>query len=525
MATTTLKGPLSIAATPDEARDYNLTMKDLMGQLVQSPEDSAKDEMLAWTGGLGTGADGSGTAGALGRAAAAQSKYRHEDRQLRAQYIPLIMNAVAAQQANGIQQRLLQGLGQKPIADMSLEEVNMLENFGDQKGLFEKWKAAKQGLELKTGWNIMPDGKKVFIEDPAKGFGYDEAGNVISLPGFAKAAGDIAGAQERGKLDAQTDYQLEDALGPNNEPIKIAKRRALAAAGAPPSVTGGTAAPPPASGGARTPGAGGGAQPAVRGAFEGSAEKILADIESIKDPAARRQAMTAYANQLSGNNPEFVPEGGTQAPAGAPPASAGTPPASGGLKTGVSPMEKLSTESIGKGNENWLTNSYTPALNAGSAATAMLDNLNTARLGLKKVGDGTGWSAEMQKKAAEVLGALGVKNAAEKATGYQQFQQAAMTQVNSVLNLAKGPQTDQDARRAQETFIGLGKTPQANQFLIDYAQAVAERDKRRADFYKQAYPIAQKKGDLNEVDRSWSRVDKSVWDNPVMRRWKKQLQE
>lgn len=520
MATKTLKGPLSLAATPDEAEDYNAQMNDLKGQLVQSPEDFKRDEMLAWSSGLGTGADGSGTGGALGRAAKAQSDFRMKDRELRSQYIPLIMTAVAANRAAGVQQRLIGSMGNTPLADMTLEEVQQREDLG-QKGLTEKWKLAKSGVEMKQGWNVMPDGKRVYVPDPSKGFGYDEQGNVMELPGFAQAAGAIAGAQERGKLDAQTDYAMEDVVDPTTgAPGKMAKRRLLQQVGAPGGGAGAPGAPPPGPGAPRTPGVGSGGAVPVRGAFEGSPEKVLADIETLKisNPAAYRQAMTAYTNQMSGNNPEF--SGG---PAGGAPAAApGTP---GFVPTGQTPMQKTANETVGKGNDIWYANSYTPAMSAGAAATNMLDNLNTARLGLKKIGDGTGWSGEMQKKAAEVLTTFGVKNAAEKATGYQQFQQAAMTQVNSVLNLAKGPQTDQDARRAQETFIGLGKTPQANQFLIDYAQAVAERDKRRADFYRQAYPIAQKQGDLMAVDRSWSKVDKSVWDNPAMRRWKKQLEK
>lgn len=578
---TKLAGPLAMAATPDEAAEYNMTMKDLMGQLAQSPEDSKKDEMLAWTGGLGTGTDGSGTAGALGRAAKAQSEQRLAERQMKSQYIPLIMNAVAAQRASSIQQRLLGTLGNKPIAEMSLEEVNLLENAGGQKGLMEKWKTAKQGLELKQGWNVAANGRRFFVPDISKGLGYDEEGNVMELPNFGATQAAITGQAERAKLDAQTDYEMVDAVAPDGTPIKVAKRKALQAAGAPPAVSGATPAPSSVPGAPGMPGTGTGGTLGMRNNNPGNMRPVGADtgfqkfntmqeglaaldndlqIKGARGVNTIRKVISAWAPppqkpgddqnnteayiatvakrlgvppdaQLDMGNPLVrqalstaisLHENGPKALLAQSRAPEGGG-AGGGLPTGRSPLQKTADENIGKGNDLWLSGSYSPALTAGAAATNMLDNLNTARLGLKKIGDGTGWSGEMQKKAAEVLGALGVKNAADKATGYQQFQQSAMTQVNSVLNLAKGPQTDQDARRAQQTFTGLEKTPQANQFLVDYAQAVAERDKRRADFYRQAYPIAQKAGDLTAVDRSWAKVDKSIWTAPSMRRWNKQL--
>lgn len=573
-----LNGPLGAAATPDESDDYNATMKDLMGQLVQSPEDSAKDEMLAWTGGLGTGADGSGVGGALGRAAVAQSKHRLDDRQLRAQYIPLIMNAVAAQRASDIQSRLIGSLGNggdsNSIANMSLEEVQKREDLG-QKGLLEKWKLAKSGVEVKEGWNVMADGKRVYVPDPSKGFGYDEQNNVVALPGFSQAAGAISGAQERGKLDAQADYDMVDAVDPTTgAPIKIAKRRALQQVGAAGGGGGASPASTPAVGAPGMPGVQAAGTLGMQNNNPGNLRPVGATtgFQKFDTPeaglAALDQNLLAYGKRgidtLEGVIKRWAPnnendtgayiqsvakrlnlqpnqkidlanpyvrhalgtaimlqENGPSILGAAAPAQPAAPP--GAIVTGLSPRQKTVEETLVKGNDAWIKSSYEPALSAGSAANSMLDNLNTARLGLRKIGDGTGWTAEAQKKAAEILGALGVQNASEKATGYQQFQQAAMTQVNTVLNIAKGPQTDQDARRAQETFVGLGKTPQANQFLIDYAQAVAERDKRRADFYRQAYPIAQKQGDLNAVDRSWSKVDRSVWESPSMRRWKKQL--
>lgn len=585
MATKVIKGPLSMAAPDEEtATDYNGTMKDLLGQLVQSPEDAKKDSMLAWAGGLGTGADGSGLGGALGRATKSESDWRTKDRELKAQYIPLIMNAVAAQQAAGIQQKLVGSIGQKPIAQMTLEEVNALENQGGQKGLTEKWKLARQGLELKQGWNVMPqaDGstKRVYIADPTKGVGVDEQNNVVELPGAGQALGAIAGAQERGKLDAQTDYEMVPGIMLDGTPGMVAKRKMLAdlgsPAGQPRSAPGAGPAPVPAVGAPVTPPANPGGTLGAQNNNPGNLRPAGASTGFQKFPtpeaglAALDQNLLAYGKQgvntiggviskwapPSENNTSAYIKGVSQrlgVPADQPldmsspyvrhalstaimlhengpnlltrtaaaPQAAPGATAPGFVATGRSPAQKAGDEALTMGNTEWMKTRYSPTLEAGDSAKAMMDNLNTARIGLKRIGDGTGWGGEKEKAAAEFLGYLGVKNASEKATGYQQFQQAGMTQVNSVLNLAKGPQTDQDARRAQQTFAGIEKTPQANQFLLDYAQAVAERQKRRSDFYQQAMPLARSTGDLTAVDRSWSKIDKSIWDNPVMRRWNK----
>ena len=70
-----------------------------------------------------------------------------------------------------------------------------------------------------------------------------------------------------------------------------------------------------------------------------------------------------------------------------------------------------------------------------------------------------------------------------------------------MLNQAKGPQTEGDATRAKATFASLSNTPQANEFILDFAKAVAMRDKKKAAFYNEAMPIAREAGDLTAVDR------------------------
>lgn len=181
-----------------------------------------------------------------------------------------------------------------------------------------------------------------------------------------------------------------------------------------------------------------------------------------------------------------------------------------------SPSVTKATEGL---NENWIKQSFNPAIEQGRAATSQIANLDA----LKNIDMKTGWSTEAKAAAANVLTGLGIapKNAELYATKAQQFQSVAMTKLWETLNNAKGPQTEGDANRAKATFAQLGNTPEANQFIVDFARAVANREKRRADFYNEALPVARQMGDLTAIDRSWSKIDGSIWNDPVLKRWAK----
>ena len=173
-----------------------------------------------------------------------------------------------------------------------------------------------------------------------------------------------------------------------------------------------------------------------------------------------------------------------------------------------------------KVNESWLKNSYEPVKAAGSSAGELLTNIGVARSALRNMGS-TGWGAETKAAAASVLSGIGLAPAKVQqfATDAQTFQNAMATNLQTVLNAAKGPQTEGDAERAAKTFAQLKNTPQANEFMLDLAQAKAERDAMRARFYEMALPVARGKGDLTEVEREWIKRQPSVFTMPSMTRW------
>ena len=201
--------------------------------------------------------------------------------------------------------------------------------------------------------------------------------------------------------------------------------------------------------------------------------------------------------------------------------TAGSSAAGGqGFAAGPSIPEKASGEAFGKVNDVWLKSSYEPAIVAGGAATEMLGNIQAARQVLGRVGQ-TGWGTESKAYAANVLTGLGIasKNAQMYATNVQQFQNIAMTNLKAALDAAKGPQTEGDAERGAKLFASVQNTPQANEFILDLAEAKARRDAMRARFYQEALPVARAKGDLQEVEREWQKRSPSIFSMPSMSKW------
>jgi hypothetical protein len=187
-----------------------------------------------------------------------------------------------------------------------------------------------------------------------------------------------------------------------------------------------------------------------------------------------------------------------------------------GVVSAPDPLRTKASEGL---NEDWIKRVY-PAVNAaGDAANGMIANLDA----LKNINMKTGWGTEAKAAAANVLSGLGIggSNANLYAANAQKFQSIASTRLWEVLNQAKGPQTEGDANRAKATFAQLTNTQEANDFIVDFARAMANRDRTKARFYNEAMPIAREDGDLTAVDRKWQQIQGSVWDDPALARWKK----
>lgn len=170
-------------------------------------------------------------------------------------------------------------------------------------------------------------------------------------------------------------------------------------------------------------------------------------------------------------------------------------------------------------NDNWIKSTYQPVKDAGNTANDLLNSIQAMR----NIDFNSGWGAENKANAAAFLESLGVNigNSKIYASNAQKFQSVAMDRLLTTFGTQKGPQTEGDAQRVQQTFAKLSNTPEANQFILDFGQAKANMDLAKANFYDSALPMVQQKGDLTAADRAWRKVGYSVWNDPIMQKWAK----
>lgn len=201
--------------------------------------------------------------------------------------------------------------------------------------------------------------------------------------------------------------------------------------------------------------------------------------------------------------------------------ASGRPNGQGGAQPFMAARNPTTQAAAQEVNKSWIGNSYQPTLDSGRTAQDMNNSISVMRT----IPLETGWGTETKAAAANVLRGLGVpsNNAEMFATNTQQYQSIASERLMKFLQDQKGPQTEGDAERAKQMFVQLGNTPAANKLILDLAEARNNAAIRKASYYEKALPIAlQNGGDLSEVDRQWRKVNRSIWDDPVMAAWKQQ---
>jgi hypothetical protein len=192
-----------------------------------------------------------------------------------------------------------------------------------------------------------------------------------------------------------------------------------------------------------------------------------------------------------------------------------TPGQGGGFTAGLNPVNQDATKGL---NSDFISGSYRPTLDNGKAAQDMNGSISVMR----SIPIQTGWGSDAKAAGAGVLTALGIapKNAEMFATNAQQYQSVASERLMKYLQDQKGPQTEGDAARAAQMFAQLKNTPEANDLILDMAQAKNNAAIRKADYYEKAVKIAQQRGiPLSEVDSQYRKVQQSLWADPVMSRW------
>ena len=165
-------------------------------------------------------------------------------------------------------------------------------------------------------------------------------------------------------------------------------------------------------------------------------------------------------------------------------------------------------------NEDWRKDVFAPAKLQGQTAQKTLDSVAV----LRNTNLQTGFGTETKVNIANMLAAVGVKDAEKFATDAQIFQKEGSKALLDRLASQKGPQTERDAITSRETFVTLSDTPQAKDFTLDLAQAMALQDQRKSGYFQKAADMPQvHKGKLGSISTEWSKIEGSIFDMPIGR--------
>ena len=165
----------------------------------------------------------------------------------------------------------------------------------------------------------------------------------------------------------------------------------------------------------------------------------------------------------------------------------------------------------------FLVEDYKGVSNAAKVAARTLPAIET-NIDLLDKGFKTGFSTEVQKGAANILGALGVKDAANFATNAQVFSAKANETVLQRQLEQKGPQTEADAQRITQTGAQLTNTADANRFILDVAKAQLKRDIEQRNFYDSWW---KKNKTYDGAEDAWysGNGGKSLFERPELRQY------
>lgn len=169
-------------------------------------------------------------------------------------------------------------------------------------------------------------------------------------------------------------------------------------------------------------------------------------------------------------------------------------------------------------NTNWVEKVLTPAIAAGESAQKTIDSVKILRgLNLE-----TGFGANAKAELANMLAAVGVKDAEKFATNAQIFKTEGAKQLFTTLAAQKGVASETDAKTAAQTYAKLQNTPQANQFLFDLTEAMAMQDQRKAAYFQEAAAHPKLQSNLPAISNQWRKVEGSIFQMPSMQKYKVQ---
>ena len=273
---------------------------------------------------------------------------------------------------------------------------------------------------------------------------------------------------------------------------------------------------------------GGAPAPAPRGfADPGIAQGVTPQMQMSNVDEARRQAIAMNAAGM----PVNIRVGGNALPGAQPqpqPAVVNALRAQPAATT-TAPLNPKQTQTQYETNER-IRGSDSEAM--GKLRVKEYEQLGTAALAARKAmpgidtaerilnaGFNTGWGTEAQAAAANILASLGVPDAKNYATNAQLFLAQARTVTNDRLLDQKGPQTDNDFKRTEETGARLGNTADANKFLLAVNRAINKQTIEKHNFFTK---WVSKNDSLKGAEQAWQDSpagSASLFDRPELKQY------
>lgn len=375
---------------------------------------------------------------------------------------------------------------------LTLNQLSAIKAMGGP-DLSGEYKMANEGFERKQGSTyVNPDGTRETYARLGDGQTQAADGSVSNAAGYVNSVADIERAKADAQEGARANYDLVDPtkfVGADGSPILSTRAGLISKIGQLPQKG------QPRQASTASPAGFPVVTPQQQKSRDGTRLEILRnELANTTDPRDREALQREIAGAGGGG-------GALQSPIQA-------RQQQGAVDTTIQAGQKL--------NDNWITQVQNPVQSDGKAAKSTLSQIET----IKNIGLKTGWGTETKAAAASVLGAMGVQNAEKYAGNAQMFQQVAMERNMTMLQAQSGPQTEGDSQRAQQTFLKLANTPAANAFIADLTAANARNAVKKAEYYNKALPLARQMGDMTEIDRRWSKIAPSVWDDPQLAKYK-----
>jgi hypothetical protein len=184
-------------------------------------------------------------------------------------------------------------------------------------------------------------------------------------------------------------------------------------------------------------------------------------------------------------------------------------------KTTVNLPKQQEAEDVAVGK--LLVKDFEEVRKLADSGRTQLANLKVAQRVLD-AGFRTGFGTEWKAAAASVLSALGVKDATKFATNAQVFLAQSRGALLTKQLEQKGPQTENDAKRIDQTGAALGNTVDANRFILAHAEAIAERNIERATFWQK---YRRENGTFDGADEAYAEGpgSKSIFDYAPLKKY------